>query len=85
VKRKVEAVLEEALVRRGRSVAARQGKRFDEVLEEALAAHLKRRSKTHASRVAETAGSMTLSRRKIDRILRDEPGLLETAVPTDLR
>jgi hypothetical protein len=77
VKKKIGTALDEDLVRRARSVAAREGKRFNEVLEEALVDHLKRRSRTRASVVERTAGSMKVGRRTIDRILRDEPGLLE--------
>ena len=58
--------------------AAREGKRMNQVLEKALADHLKRKSAgPRGSSAARTAGSLKLSRHQVDRILREEPGILD--------
>ena len=78
MKTKIGTVLDTELLRRARSVAAREGKRLNRVLEEALASHLRRKSTgTPAGVVARTAGSLKLSRRHVDRILHEEPGILD--------
>lgn len=78
MKIKIGTVLDAELLRRARSVAAREGKRLNRVLEEALADHLKRKSAGKPGGVvARTAGSLKLSRRHVDRILREEPGILD--------
>ncbi len=78
MKTKIGTVLDEKLLREARSVAAREGKRLNQVLEEALSDHLKRKSAVNRGGVAaRTAGSLRLSRRQVDRILREEPGILE--------
>jgi hypothetical protein len=75
---KIGTVLDATLLRQARSVAAREGKRLNQVLEEALAEHLKRKSAGARGGVAaRTAGSLRLSRRQVDRILREEPGILD--------
>jgi len=76
MKAKIGTVLDVGLLRQARMIAAREGKRLNQVLEEALAEHLKRKSAgTRGGVAARTAGSLKLSRRQVDRILRDEPGI----------
>ena len=59
-------------------MAAREGKRLNQVLEEALADHLNRKfAATRGGVAARTAGPLKLSRRQVDRILREEPGILD--------
>ncbi len=78
MKTKIGTVLDAALLRQARSVAAREGKRLNQVLEEALADHLKRKVVGARGGVAaRTAGSLRLSRRQVDRILQEEPGILD--------
>ena len=77
MKTKIGTVLDAGLLRQARSVAAREGKRLNQVLEEALAEHLKRKAAgLRGGGVARTAGSFKLSRHQVDRIMRDEPGVL---------
>jgi hypothetical protein len=76
MKTKIGTVLDVSLLRQARTVAAREGKRLNQVLEEALAEHLRRKSGGARGGVAaRTAGSLKLSRSQVDRILRDEPGM----------
>ena len=76
MKAKIGTVLDVGLLRQARTLAAREGKRLNQVLEEALAEHLKRKSAgTRGGVAARTAGSLKLSRPQVDRILRDEPGI----------
>ena len=78
MKTKIGTVLDAGLLRQARSVAAREGKRLSQVLEEALAGHLKRKSTgTRGGIAARTAASRKLPRRHVDRILREEPGILD--------
>ena len=80
MKTKIGTVLDAGLLRQVRTVAAREGKRLNQVLEEALTDHLKRKSVGARGGVAtRTAGSLKVSRRQIERILRDEPGLLDSS------
>lgn len=59
-------------------MAAREGKRLNQVIKEALADHLDRRGADHAARVTlRTAGCIRVSNRVVDQILEREPGLLE--------
>lgn len=77
MKTKIGTVLDDQLLRQARSVAAREGKRLNQVFEEALADHVKRKSRVKRGGVAaRTAGSLRLSPRQVDRILREEPGVL---------
>lgn len=69
-------VLDGELLRRARLAAARDGKRLNHVLEEALAGHLSRQGKS-AGVAAGTAGSLKLPRPEFDRILGAEPGILD--------
>lgn len=74
---KIGTALDAELLRQARSVAAREGKRLNQVLEEALADHLKRKAvEPRGGVTARTAGSLKLSQRQVDRILREEPGIL---------
>jgi hypothetical protein len=78
MKTKIGTVIDTGLLRQARSMAAREGKRLNQVLEEALAHHLKRKSAvTRGGVAARTAGALKLSRRHVDRILREEPGILD--------
>jgi len=78
MKAKIGTILDAGLLRQARSMAVREGKRLNQVLEEALADHLKRKSAgTRGGVAARTAGSLKLSRRQVDRILREEPGILD--------
>lgn len=78
MKTKVGTVLDRDLLRRTRSAAALEGKRLNQVIEEALSDHLKRKDWANAPRVAtRTAGCLRLPRRQVDRILHDEPGVLD--------
>jgi hypothetical protein len=78
MKTKVGTVLDQDLLRRTRSVAAQEGKRLNQVIEEALSDHLKRKGKTNGPGVAtRTAGCLRLSKDRLDRILEDEPGILD--------
>jgi len=77
MKAKVGTALDRELLRRARSVAAREGKRLNQVIEEALSDLLSRKSSARAARVvARTAGCLKLSTSRVDRILREEPGIL---------
>lgn len=78
MKTKIGTVIDAGLLRQARSMATREGKRLNQVLEEALTDHLKRKSaSTRGGIAARTAGSLKLSRRQVDRILREEPGILD--------
>ena len=78
MKAKVGTALDRDLLRRARSIAAQEGKRLNQVIEEALSDLLSRKSSNRAaSVVARTAGCLKLPKSKADRILRDEPGILE--------
>ena len=75
MKIKIGAVLDAGLLRQARMVATREGKRLNQVLEEALTNHLERKcAGTRAGVAARTTGTLKISRRQVDRILRDEPG-----------
>jgi hypothetical protein len=78
MKAKVGTALDRELLRRAKSIAAQEGKRLNQVIEEALADLLMRKSLAGASRVAaRTAGCLKLSKSKVDRMLREEPGILD--------
>jgi hypothetical protein len=78
VKTKIGTILDQGLLRRARSMAAREGKRLNQVIEEALTDHLNRRDAGHAARVTlRTAGCIRVSKRVVHQILEREPGLLE--------
>jgi hypothetical protein len=78
MKTKIGTVIDTGLLRQARSMAAKEGKRLNQVLEEALVHHLKRKSAvTRGGIAARTAGSLKLPRRQVDRILREEPGILD--------
>ena len=78
-RRKVSTILDEHLFRRAKLESIRQGKQVSEILGEALERYLAKtgsRSVT-AGVVAETWGVLKLDRRKIDRLIADEEGLLD--------
>ena len=78
MKTKIGTIIDTGLLRHARLMATREGKRLNQVLEEALADHLKRKSaSTRGGIAARTAGSLKLSRRHVDRLLREEPGILD--------
>jgi hypothetical protein len=74
---KIGTALDRDLLRRARSAAAREGKRLNQLIEEALSEHLARRSSPGTSVVARTAGNLKLSKAQVDRILREEPGIFD--------
>jgi hypothetical protein len=77
MKTKIGTALDPELLRRARSIATREGKRLNQVIEEALAELVSRRSSTAASRaVARTAGCLKLPKSTVSRLLREEPGIL---------
>ncbi len=76
MKTKIGTALDRDLLRRARSVASHEGKRLNQVIEEALDEHLKRKSAA-GSVARRTAGSLKMPRAMVDRILREEPGLLD--------
>ncbi len=79
MKVKIGTVLDERLIRRTRLVASREGKRLNQVIEEALENHLDRKSaKISAPIAARTAGSIHLPKAILKKVLRDEPGLLDS-------
>jgi hypothetical protein len=78
MKAKFGTALDRELLRRARSVAAQEGKRLNQIIEEALSDLLSRKSSASAARVvARTAGCLKLSKRRVDLILREEPGILD--------
>jgi hypothetical protein len=78
MKVKVGTALDPELLRRARAVALREGKRLNQVIEEALSEHLIRKSSASAAPVtARTAGCLRLPKSKVDRLLREEPGILD--------
>ena len=78
MKAKIGTILDAELLRQARTIAAREGKRLNQVIEEALADHIKRKSAGTGGGVALlTTGSLALPRRQVERILRDEPELLD--------
>lgn len=75
---KVGTALDPELLRRARAIALREGKRLNQVIEEALSEHLTRKTSANVARVtARTAGCLRMAKSKVDRILRDEPGILD--------
>lgn len=78
MKTKIGTALDHELIRRARLIAAREGKRFNEVLEEALSDHLQRKSTSGPGGVvARTAGSLKSTRRIVNRVLQEEPGIFD--------
>ena len=70
-------MLDAGLLRQARSVAAREGKRLNQLPEEGSADHLKRKSAgTRGGVATRTAGRLKLSRHQVDRILSEEPAIL---------
>jgi len=80
MRRKVSTVLDEHLFRRAKLESVRQRKQVSEILGEALERYLAEVGSATASFgvVAETWGVLKLDRRKIDRLIADEEGLLDT-------
>jgi len=74
---KVGTALDDDLLKRARSLAAREGKQLNQLLEEALSELLARRRAPKDSIVARTFGSLSLPKEEVDRILREEPGLFD--------
>ncbi len=65
MKVKLGTALDAELLRRARSMALREGKRLNQIIEEALAEHLIRKASAKASRVtARTAGCLRMSKSK---------------------
>jgi hypothetical protein len=74
---KIGTALDRDLLKRARSVAARERKPLNQVIEEALKEHLARRSTKGPSIVARTKGNLSISKEKLERILREEPGVFD--------
>lgn len=78
-RRKVSTVLDEHLFRRAKLESVRQRKQVSEILGEALERYLAETGSRTATTgvVAETWGVLKLDRRRIDRLITDEEGLLD--------
>ncbi len=77
--RKVSTVLDDHLFRSAKLEALKQQRPFSEVLSEALERYLAERGgRAPGSGVtAESWGIVRLDRRRVDRLIRDEEGLLD--------
>lgn len=75
MKAKIEIAVEPELLRRIRSLTAKEGKGLDELISQTLSEYWTRKSS--ASVVAPTAGNRKLSKDEVDRILHDEPGIFD--------
>ena len=78
-RRKVSTILDEHLFRRAKLESVRQRKPVSEILGEALQRYLAETGSRSATAgvVAETWGVLKLDRRKIDRLIANEEGLLD--------
>jgi hypothetical protein len=78
-RRKVSTILDEHLFRRAKLESVRQRKQVSEILGAALERYLAETGNrtTAAGVVAESWGVLKLDRRKIDRLIADEEGLLD--------
>lgn len=78
-RRKVSTLLDDHLLRRAKLESVRRRKQVSEILGEALERYLAETGSRAATTgvVAETWGVLKLDRRKVDRLLRDEGGLLD--------
>jgi hypothetical protein len=74
---KIGTALDRDLLKRARSMAARQGKPLNQVIEEALREHLARGCSKGSSIVARTRGNLRVSKEILERILREEPGVFD--------
>jgi len=78
MKTRLGIALDPELLQRARAIAIQEGKRLNQVIEEALSAHLIRKSSANSAPVtARTAGCLELSKGRVDRILAEEPGILD--------
>jgi uncharacterized membrane protein len=79
MRRKVSTLLDDALVRRVKMRAVREGKQISEVLGEAVEAYLSAKGEpaVHNGAVAETWGLLKLDRKRVRRIVEDEGGLFD--------
>jgi hypothetical protein len=78
-RRKVSTLLDEHLFRRTKLESVRRRKQVSEILGEALERYLAETGRPLATTgvVAETWGVLKLDRRKVDRLIADEGGLLD--------
>ena len=78
-RRKVSTVLDDHLFRRAKLESVRQRKPVSEILGEALERYLSEAGSRAATAgvVSETWGVLKLDRRKVDRLLEEEGGLLD--------
>jgi hypothetical protein len=74
---KIGTALDRELLKRARSMAVREGKRLNQVIEEALKEHLARKCSIGSSIVARTRGNLSISKETLDRILREESGAFD--------
>jgi len=74
---RVNTELDESLVRRARLESLRQGRPFDQILEEALERYLNEKgiSQRDLSVVAETWGALSVKRDLLESILEEDDGL----------
>ena len=79
-RRKVSTLLDEHLFRRAKLESVRQRKQVSEILGHALERYLAETSGRLATTgvAAETWGMLKLDRRKVDRLMADEDGRLDT-------
>jgi hypothetical protein len=79
MRKKVSTLLDEALFRRARMEAVRQGKQFSEVVGEALEAYLSGKLKQtgESGAVAESWGALKTKPEVVRRILKEEDGLFD--------
>jgi undecaprenyl pyrophosphate synthase len=77
MKAKIGTALDRDLLRRARLMAKREGKRLNQVIEEALSEHLIRRTSPKDNIVAKTAGSLKISNKELKQILEEEPGIFD--------
>ena len=78
-RRKVSTILDDHLFRRAKLESIRRRKQVSEILGEALERYLAETGNPRATTgvVAETWGVLKLDRRKVDRLLDDEGGVLD--------
>ena len=80
MRRKVSTLLDEALFRRAKLESARQGKQISEIVGEALEQYLSRGGSRRGSAdlVTESWGVLTMRKSRVQRLLAEEEGLLDT-------
>jgi hypothetical protein len=79
MRKKISTLLEEALFRRAKIEAIRQGKQFSEIVGEALEVYLRDRANAGAESgvVSESFGIMKTKPQIVRQVLREEDGLFD--------